>query len=77
MSENVLYNRRAHSKSYERRNATMKSGSLYGWGLFLTVFGGAGLAEVITSNRGSFMVSAVIFALGFGMILVSYTIHDD
>jgi len=55
----------------------MKSGSLYGWGLFLTVFGGAGLAEVITSNRGSFMVSAVIFALGFGMILVSYTIHDD
>jgi len=45
---------------------------LYGWGLLLTVFGGAGLAEVITSSRGSFMVSAVIFAIGFAMILCSY-----
>ena len=45
---------------------------LYGWGLVLTVFGGAGLAEVITSSRGSFIVSATIFALGFAMILWSY-----
>ena len=45
---------------------------LYGWGLLLTVFGAAGLAEVITSSRGSFMVSAVIFAVGFAMICVSY-----
>ena len=45
---------------------------LYGWGLLLTVFGGAGLAEVITSSRGSFMVSAVIFSVGFAMIVCSY-----
>lgn len=45
---------------------------LYGWGLLMTVFGGAGLAEVITSSRGSFMVSAVIFAVGFAMVLWSY-----
>lgn len=45
---------------------------LYGWGLLLTVFGGAGLAEVITSSRGSFMVSTVIFALGIAMVLWSY-----
>lgn len=45
---------------------------LYGWGLLMTVFGGAGLAEVITSSRGSFMVSTVIFALGLAMVLWSY-----
>lgn len=45
---------------------------LYGWGLLMTVFGGAGLAEVITSSRGSFMVSVVIFSLGIAMILWSY-----
>lgn len=45
---------------------------LYGWGLLMTVFGGAGLAEVITSSRGSFMVSTVIFALGIAMVLWSY-----
>lgn len=45
---------------------------LYGWGLLLTVFGGAGLSEVITSSRGSFPISAVIFGLGFILILWSY-----
>ena len=50
----------------------MKGDRLYGWGLFLTVFGGAGLAEVITSSRGSFLVSAIVFSIGFGMILCSY-----
>lgn len=45
---------------------------LYGWGLLLTVFGGAGLAEVITSSRGSFIVSVAIFGIGFAMILCSY-----
>ena len=37
---------------------------LYAWGLVLLVFGGAGLAEVITSNRGSFMISTIVFAPG-------------
>lgn len=49
-----------------------KENKLFAWGLLLTVFGGAGLAEVITSSRGSFMISAVIFAIGYGMILGSY-----
>ena len=44
----------------------------YMWGLVLTVFGGAGLAEHITSGRGSFPISAVVFGLGFVLILISY-----
>jgi len=50
----------------------MKEEKLYGWGLLLTVFGGAGLAEVITSSRGSFLISTIVFAVGFAMILWSY-----
>ena len=50
----------------------MKGEKLYGWGLLLTVFGGAGLAEVITSSRGSFLISTIVFAIGFAMILWSY-----
>lgn len=45
----------------------------YGAGLILVLFGGAGIAENICSGRGIFMVSAVIFAIGFGLILWSYT----
>ena len=51
----------------------MKRGSkLYLWGLVLTIFGGAGLAEVVTSDRGSFLISAIVFAVGFAMIIGSY-----
>lgn len=45
---------------------------LYGKGLILLVFGGAGLAEHITSDRGSFPISAVVFGLGFILICMSY-----
>lgn len=45
---------------------------LYGWGLVIFVFGSAGLAEAI-EGHGSFMVSAVVFSIGLGMILWSYT----
>ena len=45
---------------------------LYGKGLILLTFGGAGLAEHITSGRGSFPISAVIFGLGFILIVLSY-----
>lgn len=45
---------------------------LYGKGLILLTFGGAGLAEHITSNRGSFPISAVVFGIGFILILMSY-----
>ena len=47
-------------------------GSMYVKGLTLLTFGGAGLAEHITSNRGSFPISAVVFGLGFILILLSY-----
>jgi len=43
---------------------------LWGFGMFL--FGGAGLAEHITSGRGSFPICAVIFGLGFVLICWSY-----
>lgn len=52
-----------------------KSDRYYGVGLLLTVFGGAGLAEYITSGRGSFLVSVVVFSIGFASVLVSYTIR--
>ena len=44
----------------------------YAWGLVLIVFGGSGLAEHITSGRGSFIISAVVFSVGFALILSSY-----
>jgi formate/nitrite transporter FocA (FNT family) len=47
-------------------------GSLYIKGLLLFLFGGAGLAEHITSGRGSFPISAVVFGLGFILIVMSY-----
>ena len=45
---------------------------LYGKGLLLFAFGGAGLAEHITSGRGSFPVCAVVFGLGFVLMIWSY-----
>lgn len=51
----------------------MKGSRYYGVGLVLLLFGGAGLAEHITSGRGSFLVSAIMFSIGLASILVSYT----
>lgn len=51
----------------------MHKGSLYFKGLIALVLGGAGLAEHITSGRGSFMISATVFAVGFALICWSYT----
>ena len=45
----------------------------YVWGLVLTVLGGSGLAENVCSGRGSFLISTIVFSIGFGMILWSYT----
>lgn len=50
-----------------------RSDKYYGGGLLLTLFGGAGLAEYVTSGRGSFLLSTVIFSIGFASVLVSYT----
>lgn len=45
---------------------------LYGKGVLLTLIGGAGMAEHITSGRGSFMLCAIFFSIGFSCVLVSY-----
>lgn len=50
----------------------MSMSKRYGVGVILTLFGGAGIAEYITSGRGIFIVSAIIFAIGFALILDSY-----
>ena len=44
----------------------------YIWGLVMTVIGGASLADFITDNQGSFPISAVIFGIGFILVLMSY-----
>ena len=46
-------------------------------GLILTLFGGAGMAEHITSGRGSYPISAVVFGIGFILILMSYGKEDN
>lgn len=59
----------------KERRKRMKG--LYGKGLVLMVFGGAGLAEHITSYRGSFPISAVVFGLGFILVCMSYGKKED
>lgn len=54
----------------KERRERMKG--LYAKGVVLLVFGGAGLAEHITSGRGSFPISAVVLGLGFILICMSY-----
>ena len=44
---------------------------LYGKGLIFFLFGCAGLAEHITSNRGSFPLCAVL--IGFGLVLMVWS----
>ena len=46
---------------------------IYCKGLIALIIGGAGLAENITSGRGSFLISTIVFAVGFGLICWSYT----
>lgn len=50
----------------------MSKNKRYGVGLILFLFGGSGIAENITSGRGSFMFCAVIFLIGLAFILDSY-----
>ena len=50
----------------------MRRGKEYATGVLALLFGGAGLAEHITSGRGSFIVCATVFSIGFGLILWSY-----
>ena len=43
----------------------------YKAGAILTLFGCAGMAEAITEH-GSFLISAIVFSVGFALILDSY-----
>ena len=52
-------------------------GKLYGIGVLMVVFGGAGLAEHITSGRGSFPFTAVMFGLGFILVCMSYVKENN
>lgn len=52
-------------------------GKLYGIGVLMVVFGGAGLAEHITSGRGSFPFTAVMFGLGFVLVCMSYVKENN
>jgi TM2 domain-containing membrane protein YozV len=45
---------------------------MYFKGLIALLFGGAGMAEHITSGQGSFLLSTIVFAIGFGLICWSY-----
>ena len=46
--------------------------NLYLWGLTMVALGGASLADHITDGVGSFPISAVVFGLGFVLIVMSY-----
>lgn len=46
--------------------------NIYCKGLIGLIFGGAGMAEHITSGRGSMLISTIVFAIGFGLICWSY-----
>ena len=59
----------------KERRERMKG--LYAKGVVLLVFGGAGLAEHITSGRGSFPICAVVLGLGFILICMSYGEKKD
>ena len=44
----------------------------YLWGLVLLVLGGASLSDHITYGVDAFPLSAVVFGLGFALIIASY-----
>ena len=50
----------------------MSKNKQYGVGLILFLFGSAGMAENITSGRGSFIFCAIFFSIGLALILDSY-----
>ena len=49
-----------------------RSSKLYCWGFWMTVLGGASLADHVCHDVDAFPFSAVIFGLGFIFILMSY-----
>ena len=49
-----------------------QSNKLFIAGVLLMFFGGAGLAEISTSNHGCFWLCAVMFSVGIGLCLAGY-----
>lgn len=49
-----------------------KGNKVYGTGCLLTLIGGAGLAEISTSNHGCFVLCTAMFAIGLAMCIWSY-----
>lgn len=45
---------------------------LYAWGFWMTVLGGASLSDHICHGVDAFPLSAVVFGIGFILILFSY-----
>lgn len=45
---------------------------LYGIGVFLTLVGGSGLAEISTSAHGSFVVCAIAFSIGVSLCVTEF-----
>ena len=70
----ILHHGRAGQKCNERSKG-MTKGSKQVIGAVLTTFGGAGLAEISTSNHGCFWLCAVMFSVGLAMCLMGY-IHE-
>ena len=50
------------------------SNKMFTSGVVILMFGGAGIAENITSGRGSFLISAIVFSIGLALVLESYTL---
>lgn len=48
------------------------SNKVYGVGLICLILGGSALAENITSGRGSFIISTIVFSIGLACVIVSY-----
>lgn len=51
----------------------MGSNKIHGLGVVMVVFGMAGLAEIATSDHGSFIFCALLVAAGIGCCLAGYT----
>lgn len=46
--------------------------NLYAIGVALTLLGGAGLAEIATSDHGSFWLCVAVFAIGYAMCVKEF-----
>ena len=49
-----------------------RSDKLYCWGFVMTILGGASLADHVCHGVDAFPLSAVVFGVGFILILMSY-----